>query len=269
MNRRLRGVGLFRAWCPRVSMANAPLQARKTVLYRSLFVVGVLLFILSGSIFFASLWWVPAPIPLGRERMEVVYAVANQTSRQVFLKLRGDWWDFANLGEVRVNGCKVAGDPLPILSGEAGLNYKTYAFRYDGPWEGSILITFYADVPVKQLLFEQLVDLRSASGNSMEGLDPTISELVEVYLRRHSDEVGATIQYGSPIMFPVAVIAVFVLLLLRRRSKAEPTSRALKPGAIKSVNSCSTYHAVRSPPKGGGVESRHLAIPSPRPHGRG
>jgi len=231
MNRWLRRISLIRAWCPKVNRLVLPLQAGKTVLHRSLFVAGVFLVVLWGLMFLASGNTFGPGWP--GERTEVVYAVANQTSREVFLKLRGDWSSFAHLEEVRVNGSKVqAGDPLPIL-GEAGLNYKTYAFRYDGPWEDSILITFYTH---GLALSEQLVDLRAASRNSMEGLNPTVFELLEVYLRRHSDDVRETILYGSIIMLLPAAVVVSILPLLRGRIKTEPTSRASSWEAARSIS---------------------------------
>jgi len=61
----------------------------------------------------------------------------------------------------------------------------------------------------------------------MEGLKPTVFELLEVYLRRHSAELQATIVYGSIIMFPVPVV-ISILLLLRRQRKAESHPPILK-----------------------------------------
>jgi len=156
-------------------------------------VVWVLLIILSGLIvgsyliisyhefsFFCLLYCNYWP-----DRLEIVYVAANQTSREIFCKIRNTGIANSSLVEIRVNSSKISMvGQLPMTIGSI-LDYKTCVFRYEGPWKGSILIDFYTVSGGEYERWGKLVDLRTASGNPVEGAYPSGAELLvrSFYLR--------------------------------------------------------------------------------------
>lgn len=123
-SRRRRGINLIRAWCPRVNRLSVLPYPRERVPHRGVLIAVVVLAVLWGPMVVVS-WEVVNPgISLPRhERVEIVYAAANQASREIVCKLRNMGNTQSTLEEVRVNGSEVStGDPLPITMG-ASLDY--------------------------------------------------------------------------------------------------------------------------------------------------
>jgi len=112
------------------------------------------------------------------DRMEIVYVAANQTSREIFCKIRNTGNAYSRLVEIRVNSSKVGMvSQLPITIGSI-LDYETCVFRYEGPWKGSILIDFYTVSGGEYERWGKLVNLRTASSNPIEGAYPSRAELL-------------------------------------------------------------------------------------------
>lgn len=99
------------------------------------------------------------PVP----KLEIQYVAANQTSRMIYCRLKNTGTLNVTLMEVWVDSSIVkTRDPLPTML-PPGYSY-TYAFRYDGPWEGAIDITFHTG----RYEYPKRVDLQEASENSIE-----------------------------------------------------------------------------------------------------
>ena len=225
MNKRLRRISLLKAWCPKVRRVHVSLYPWKTVVHRSVLVAGVVLTVLWGLIISSYVIMTDyyethyGLFPI-YERVEIAYVAANKTSREIFCKLRNTGNAQSIIEEVRVNGTKVStGDPLPITM-DPILGYKTYVFRYDGPWEGSILISFRN--PHSGYVFEQLVDLEAASRNTIEGAYPSKDELQRAFFESHLGEIACTIYDVSIKIFLIGIAIVIPLLVLRSRMKVEP-----------------------------------------------
>jgi len=182
-------------------------------------VAGVILAVLLGLIIFSYLIMAGyyeahyGGFPTRFERIRIVYAAADQTTREIFCKLCNTGNTFAILEEVWVNGTKVSTrDPLPITM-ESFLDYKTIVFGYNGTWEGSILISVRTRAAYN---FNGLVDLQAASRNPIGGAYPSTAELQQVYLEHHLGEVAQAVFFGSY----AALVAEIVLLVSRSRRKA-------------------------------------------------
>ena len=93
------------------------------------------------------------------------------------MKIRNTGNAYSILVGIRVNSSKVSMvDQLPITIEPIG-DYKTFVFRYDGPWKGSILIDFYTSSCGEYERWGKLVDLLTASSNPIEGAYPSRVEI--------------------------------------------------------------------------------------------
>lgn len=181
-------------------------------------VVGVVLGVLLGLLII-----IPTPaFSISVPDIEILYVAANQTSREIFCKLRGNGTVTSTVYEVRVNGTIVTtGDPLPITLKNA--EYKTYVFRYDGPWEGSILIFFDVHSFFRREKGgpEILVDLQTISKNPIEGAYPSKIELFYAWLLYRESQYGPT--RGELIfwwfMYPILALISLVLIFKIWRSE--------------------------------------------------
>jgi len=153
--------------------------------------------------------------------LEIVYVAANQTSREIFCKIRNTGNANSILEGIRVNGSKVSTmSKLPITIEPVG-DYKTCVFKYDGPWKGSILIDFYTSSCGEYERWGKLVDLQAASSNPIEGAYPSRGEILvqslHLWFSRHLGEITVYMEvvlWCSIVIF----VAVIVLLLLRNLS---------------------------------------------------
>jgi hypothetical protein len=119
------------------------------------------------------------------DRLQIVYVAANQTSREIFCKVRNTGNGNSSLVEIRVNSSEVSMvSQLPMNIGST-LDYRTCVFRYEGPWKGSILIDFYTVSGGQYERWGKLVDLQTASSDHIEGAYPSGAELLarSFYLR--------------------------------------------------------------------------------------
>ncbi len=85
-----------------------------------------------------SLYWGFTPY---FEKLQIVDVKVFSASRQIVCGLRNTGPVYLTLAEVRVNGTVVKAEgPVSIRMGPG--DQETHVFRYDGPWEGLILIRF-------------------------------------------------------------------------------------------------------------------------------
>jgi len=134
------------------------------------------------------------------------------------MKIRNTGNAYSILVGIRVNSSKVSMvDQLPITIEPIG-DYKTFVFRYDGPWKGSILIDFYTSSCGEYERWGKLVDLLTASSNPIEGAYPSRAELLVrsfyIWFDRHLVEIARCMEvarWGSITVF----VAVVVLLVLK------------------------------------------------------
>lgn len=174
------------------------------------------------------------------DRLEIVYVAANQTSREIFCKVRNTGNAYARLVEIRVNGSKVSMVDQLSITIESILDYRTCIFRYEGPWKGSILIDFYTISGGEYERWGKLVDLQAASSNPIEGAYPSRTELlVRSFYLRFGHYMGellarwiylgfdpdymAVILWGSIAIF-VALVILLILRSLKKALKAKPPS---------------------------------------------
>lgn len=154
----------------------------------------------------------------GFDRLQILYVAANQTSREIYCKVLNTGSHLLTLEEVRVNGSKViTSEQLPItIKPVCVLDYKTFVFRYDGPWKGSILLDFLA----AGRDWEKLVDLQTASSNPIEGAYPDKFELLSIYINRNLGEIA---RYMEAVLWGsiAAYLAVGAQLVLRGLKKKE------------------------------------------------
>jgi len=154
----------------------------------------------------------------GFDRLEILYVAANQTSREIYCKVLNTGSHLLTLEEVRVNGSKVVTrEQLPItIKPFCVLDYRTFVFRYDGPWKGSILLDFLAEGRV----WGKLVDLQTASSNPIEGAYPDRFELLSIYFNRNLGEIA---RYMEAVLWGsiAAYMAVGAQLVFRGLKKKE------------------------------------------------
>jgi hypothetical protein len=146
--------------------------------------------------------------------VSIVYVAANQTSQEIFCKLRNDGPNSATLTELWVNNTRVnTGNSLP-LAFEPLLDYKTFVFNYNGSWQGSILITFYT--PWSQQPFgdngvQKLVYLKAVSANPISEAYTSEMDLLNLLL------VHGDIFEWSKSIFILGLAIIVPLLILRSR----------------------------------------------------
>jgi len=151
------------------------------------------------------------------DRLEILYVAANQTSREIFCKVRNTGNAYSILEVIRVNGSKVSMvSRLPVTM-EPIMDYETCVFRYDGPWKGSMLVDFYTTSAGQYERWGKLVDLQTASNSPIEGAYPSGAELLvgSLYLwfGHHEEEIAlymVRVLWGSVTTF-TAVVVVLVL----------------------------------------------------------
>lgn len=151
-------------------------------------------------------------------RVSIVYVAANQTSQEIYCKLRNDGPNWSTLTELRVNGTRVdTGGSLP-LNFERLLDYKTFVFQYNGSWQDSILITFLyhpGDYPTAQ----KLVDLRTVSANPISGAYTSELDRLNILLAR-----GVIFEWTkSAFILGLAIVAPLLIWRSRRPITHFPT----------------------------------------------
>jgi len=154
----------------------------------------------------------------GFDRLQILYVAANQTSREAYCKVLNTGSHLLTIDEIKVNGSKViTRDRLPIVIRPFCVrDYRTFVFRYDGPWKGSIVIGFHTlPFPAD---WEKLVDLQAASSNPIDGAYPDRFELLSVYFYRNLVEIARYMEavlWGSIAAF-AGVVAQLVLTNLKK-----------------------------------------------------
>jgi len=157
----------------------------------------------------------------GFDRLQILYVAANQTSREIYCKVLNTGSHLLTIDEIKVNGSKViTRDRLPIIIRPLCVrDYKTFVFRYDGPWKGSIVIGFHTLISFPAD-WEKLVNLQTASSNPIGGAYPDRFELLSIYFYRNLGEIA---RYMEAVLWGsiTAFLAVGAQLVLRGLKKKE------------------------------------------------
>jgi hypothetical protein len=167
------------------------------------------------------------------QQVEVTYVAANETSQEIFFKLKNTGTWRSTIESVLVNDTEVSMIPsLPLTMGPH-VDYVTIVFNYNGSWNDTVqvkILTDYSRADVYDNI-EQSIDLQVASKNPIMNAYPSESESQTVYQLKHRWEIlrknSAKILILTPLI--VGLGAFFAYRQLRKfQSLAFTITRLLR-----------------------------------------